>query len=157
MKARAAELGGLLESFFRHRLLAQRRASPQTVAAYRDALKLLLVFVSDQVHKEPSRLALADLDRDTVLSFLDHLEAKRGNCTRTRNARLAAIHSFFQNFFFVLPAKLFRGSNTAFLPELHFIRVRKHAVNFFCNMNRIMTLNHLSNFVLKENIFYLRK
>jgi hypothetical protein len=29
-------------------------------------------------------------------AFLDHLEKRRGNGARTRNARLAAVHSFFR-------------------------------------------------------------
>ncbi len=43
----------------------------------------------------PSRLDLSDLDKCVVAAFLDHLEVDRGNSVRTRNARLAAIHSLF--------------------------------------------------------------
>jgi integrase/recombinase XerD len=95
-KTDAPTLGNLLESFFRRRLVAQRRASPATIATYRDALKLLLVFAGRRCGKPPSRLAVSDLDRDTVLDFLDYLEKERGNSVRTRNARLTAIRSFFQ-------------------------------------------------------------
>jgi site-specific recombinase XerD len=95
-KADAPTLGNLLESFFRRRLVAQRRASPATIATYRDALKLLLVFAGGRCGKPPSRLAMCDLDRDTILDFLDHLEKQRGNSARTRNARLTAVRSFFQ-------------------------------------------------------------
>lgn len=95
-KTNPPTLGSLLESFFRRRLVAQRRASPATIATYRDALKLLLVFAGHRCRKPPSRLALRDLDRDAILEFLDHLEKKRGNSARTRNARLTAIRSFFQ-------------------------------------------------------------
>jgi integrase/recombinase XerD len=90
-------LAGLLESFFRKRLAAQRRASPATIATYRDALRLLLVFASERLGKPPVKLEIKDLDRDLVLAFLDFLEKKRGNSVRTRNARLAAIRSFFQH------------------------------------------------------------
>ena len=37
-----------LQAFFTDRLIKQRQASPRTVAAYRDALKLLLTFVHTQ-------------------------------------------------------------------------------------------------------------
>jgi site-specific recombinase XerD len=90
-------LGRLLESFFSERLVAQRRASPATVATYRDALKLLLVFASKRSGRPPSRLVVGDLDRPVVLEFLQHLEKVRGNSIRTRNARLTAIRSFFQH------------------------------------------------------------
>ncbi len=89
-------LAPLLEAFFSERLQRQRRASPHTIAAYRDAFRLLLGFAEKHVGKLPSTLLLADLDAPLVGAFLDHLERERGNSVRTRNARLAAIHSFFR-------------------------------------------------------------
>jgi site-specific recombinase XerD len=89
-------LAPLLEAFFSERLLRQRRASPHTIAAYRDAFRLLLAFAEKQIGKAPSSLLLADIDAPLVGAFLDHLESERGNGVRTRNARLAAVHSFFR-------------------------------------------------------------
>jgi site-specific recombinase XerD len=99
-------LGELIESFFRHRLVAQRNASPATVATYRDALRLLVVFAAERSGTSPSALAVADLDRDAVLAFLDHLENARGNSVRSRNARLGAIRSLFQHIAYSDPASL---------------------------------------------------
>jgi integrase/recombinase XerD len=82
-----------VQDFFCQRLLAQRNASPRTVASYRDAFRLLLRFTEEHLHKNPSALALADLDAPIVL---DHLERDRHNTIRSRNARLAALRSFFQ-------------------------------------------------------------
>jgi len=89
-------IAGLLEAFFTERLHHQRAASPNTVAAYRDTFRLLLVFAQQRLRKPPSALPLADLDAAFVVAFLHHLEKQRGNSVRTRNARLAAIHSFFR-------------------------------------------------------------
>lgn len=89
-------LAPVLEAFFSERLQRLRRASPCTIAAYRDAFRLLLGFAKAHLGKEPSALLLADLDASLVGAFLDHLETERGNSVRTRNARLAAIHSFFR-------------------------------------------------------------
>ena len=89
-------LAPALQAFFTDRLALQRQASGHTIAAYRDALKLLIVFAAQQAGKSPSRLDIADLDAQTVGAFLNHLENERGNSVRTRNARLAAIHSLFQ-------------------------------------------------------------
>ena len=86
----------LIESFFVDRLLRQRRASPHTVQSYRDTFRLLLAFTQQHLKKAPSVLSLDDLDTPTIGAFLDHIEKDRGNSPRTRNARLAAIHSFFQ-------------------------------------------------------------
>lgn len=84
-----------LQSFFTDRLAQQRRASPQTIACYRDSLKLLLVFVHQQTGKPPHTLDWEDLDTETICAFLDHLEAERHNSPRTRNLRLTAIRSLF--------------------------------------------------------------
>jgi len=85
-----------LQAFFTERLVRQRHSSSQTVAAYRDSLKLLVDFASRKLRKQPSQLDIADLDANVIGSFLDHLERDRGNSVRTRNARLAAIHSLFR-------------------------------------------------------------
>ncbi|XYI03838.1 tyrosine-type recombinase/integrase [Sorangium sp. So ce1128] len=85
----------LVQDFFCRRLLTQRNASPLTIASYRDAFRLLLRYVEERIHKAPSALTLADLDAPVVLAFLDHLERDRHNTARSRNARLAALHSFF--------------------------------------------------------------
>jgi len=86
-----------LESFFHRRLTEQRNATPATVKAYRDALRLLVLFASERSDKKPCALAVDDLDRDVILAFLDHLERSRGNGVNTRNARLTAIRSFFHH------------------------------------------------------------
>lgn len=88
-------LAPLLQAFFSERLVNQRRASPHTIASYRDSFRLLLAFVHQQTGKTPSKLQLEDLDAARIAAFLGHVEHERGNCVRTRNARLTAIHSFF--------------------------------------------------------------
>ena len=90
------DLAPVLQGFFTDRLARQKKASPNTVAAYRDTLRLLLAFAQDKTGKPPSALSLADLDATLVGAFLQHLEDDRGNGSATRNARLAAIHSLFK-------------------------------------------------------------
>jgi site-specific recombinase XerD len=85
-----------LQAFFTDRLIAQRQASPHTIAAYRDTLRMLLAFASQTTSTQPSLLDIAQLDAELVGAFLDHLEHERGNSARTRNARLAAIRSLFR-------------------------------------------------------------
>lgn len=70
-------LAPLLESYFRRRLTKQRNATPATVASYRDALRMLILFAAARLRKKPAALALEELDRDLVLAFLDELEEKR--------------------------------------------------------------------------------
>lgn len=88
-------LAPTLQGFFTERLLTQRRASPNTVASYRDTFRLLLAFAQTRTGKTPSKLQLEDLDAVLIGAFLDHLERDRHNSARTRNNRLAAIHSLF--------------------------------------------------------------
>jgi integrase/recombinase XerD len=78
-------------------LAKQRNATAATVASYRDALRMLTLFAATRLQKQPAALGLEDLDRDLVLVFLDELEEKRKNSVATRNARLAAIRSFFRH------------------------------------------------------------
>jgi site-specific recombinase XerD len=86
----------LLEAFFTDRLVRQRHASPHTIAGYRDSFRLLLGFAQERLKKEPSAFELEELDAPLIGAFLDHLEKHRGNSARSRNVRLAAIHSFFR-------------------------------------------------------------
>jgi integrase/recombinase XerD len=102
----APSFSSLLQGFFCQRLLAQRHASPQTVASYRDAFRLLLRYVEGRTRKPPVALTLEDLDAPLILGFLDHLEVQRGNSPRSRNARLAAIRSFLRFAAFEAPASL---------------------------------------------------
>ncbi|HJY86501.1 MAG TPA: tyrosine-type recombinase/integrase [Candidatus Acidoferrales bacterium] len=92
----ATDLAALLQSFFTDRLLHQRQASPHTIAGYRDCFRLLLHFAQERLGKMPSKLLIEDLDAPFVGLFLEHLQSVRKNSARTRNARLGAIHSFFQ-------------------------------------------------------------
>lgn len=86
----------LLQSFFTHRLMNQRHASPHTIKSYRDTFCLLLKFTLQRLGKEPSRLELSDIDASLISAFLDELETKRQIGARSRNVRLAAIRSFFR-------------------------------------------------------------
>lgn len=88
-------LAPILEAFFTERLGRQRAASPHTMAAYRDAFRLLLGFAQIHTGISPARLDLAQLDAPLIGAFLNHLETDRHNAVSTRNARLAALHSFY--------------------------------------------------------------
>lgn len=89
-------LAPTLQAFFTDRLVCQRQASPHTIAAYRDTLRLLLGFAAERLSIEPSKLDIDQLDARLIGAFLDHLEQHRGNSARTRNARLAAIRSLYR-------------------------------------------------------------
>ena len=89
-------LAPTMQAFFTERLIGQRQASPHTIAAYRDTIRLLLAFAAQHTGKPPSDLDIDDLQAPVIGAFLDHLEHERGNTIRTRNTRLAAIRSLFR-------------------------------------------------------------
>jgi integrase/recombinase XerD len=84
-----------LQAYFTDRLQTQRGASPNTIAAYCQTFRLLLAFAAKQTGVKPNELDIAQLDAPLIAAFLSHLENGRGNSVRTRNNRLAAIHSLF--------------------------------------------------------------
>jgi len=96
----------LLQQFFVQRLMHQRQASPRTIAAYRDSLRLLLAFTQRRLGKAPSNLTLQDLNPPLILDFLQYLEVERHNCVRSRNTRFAAIRSFMEYVSFQEPSVL---------------------------------------------------
>lgn len=123
-------LAPTLQEFFTDRLMRQRQASQNTVASYRDALRLLLHFAAERKGIEPSKLDVDDIDAQLVGAFLEHLEHDRGNSVRTRNSRLAAIRSLFRYAAFrhpehaasiervlSIPPKRFERSLVTFLAE----------------------------------------
>src|SRR5882724_4618833 len=96
MISEAILIGPLLQGFFVEHLLQHKHVSPQTIASYRDAFRLLLQFAHKRLRVEPALLPVTALDATVILSFLDSLEVDRHNCVRSRNIRLAAIRSFFR-------------------------------------------------------------
>ena len=96
----------LVQGFFLERLMTQRNASPATVSAYRDTFRLLLRYLADQQQCPAAAVTMDMLNADTILAFLDDLEVRRQNSIKTRNHRLAAIHSFMDYVSFQAPEYL---------------------------------------------------
>lgn len=105
-----------LERFFTQRLMAQRQASPHTIAAYRDTLRLFVQFAHQRLHKSPSALAFSDIDTPLVEAFLDDLEQRRGISARSRNLRLSAMRSFFHYAAYYEPAHAARLQQILAIP-----------------------------------------
>jgi integrase/recombinase XerD len=97
MRQERPSLLSLTQSFFSDYLKGARGASPHTVRAYRDAVKLFFLFLAAYRHRDIADLTLDDIQSEAVLAFLNHVESNRGNSAATRNSRLAALHSFVQH------------------------------------------------------------
>lgn len=92
----SSDFSKLVQTFFCERLINQQDVSSRTVTAYRDTFCLLFRFIEKRDGCLPDQITLAHLNANLIVDFLNYLEQDRGNCIRTRNARLAAIRSFFQ-------------------------------------------------------------
>jgi integrase/recombinase XerD len=112
----------LIQRFFTDRLLNQLGASPHTIAAYRDTFRLLFQFAAESLGRTPSQLRIEDLDVAFLGQFLEHLETKRGNSTRTRNNRLSALHAFFQFVAVNEPALALQCQRVLAIPSKRFTR-----------------------------------
>ncbi|MHB1536744.1 MAG: tyrosine-type recombinase/integrase [Acidimicrobiales bacterium] len=121
---RAPQIGfdPLVQDFFLRRLIDQRGASARRVESYRDAFELLFGYLETRYARSPSALTTADLDAPVILDFLEHLETARGNSARTRNARLAAIHSFMRYVAVRDPASLPITTRVLAIPAKRFDR-----------------------------------
>jgi len=89
-------LGPVLHSFFADHLITVKGLRPASVRSYRDTIRLLILYLAADKRCKITRLRLDDLTFDRVVGFLRHLEQDRGNHIRTRNQRLAAIHTLFE-------------------------------------------------------------
>jgi len=115
-------LAPLLQTFFTVRLLKEQQASPNTIASYRDAFRLLLGFAVERLKKAPSDLLLTDLDAPFIGAFLEYLESERENSARSRNTRLAAVHSFYRFISIQEPAHAALIQRVLAIPQKRFDR-----------------------------------
>lgn len=110
-------LGQLLHSFFEDYLKVQKGLRPSSVKSYRDTLKLFITFVATTRRRPVTRLAVADLNSDRVLEFLSMVEVKRANHARTRNQRLAALHTFYRYVATAEPEMLAQAERVEAIPS----------------------------------------
>ena len=106
-----------ITAYLRERLLVERGASPHTCDSYAHTFQLLLDFASTRYKVTPSKLYLEQLDAPLIMDFLADLESSRGNCVKTRNARLAAIKSFMRYLEHRVPALLDQSLRILAIPS----------------------------------------
>ena len=123
----ATDLATSIRGFFEQHLLSQRGLSSHTILAYRDGLKLFLEFVCRRRRKTCAALTLEDLTADAVRGFMDHLERVRKNSVPTRNARLAAIHAYFNYLASIDPRHIAQAQTILTVP---FKRHSRHVAKY---------------------------
>jgi integrase/recombinase XerD len=111
-----APLGQLIQSFFLDHLITVKGLRPASVRSYRDTIRLLLLFIAADKHAKITKLTLGDLTFERIVAFIRHLEQHRGNHIRTRNQRLAAIHTLFEYIATRSPEMLMTCQQVAAIP-----------------------------------------
>jgi integrase/recombinase XerD len=109
-------LGQLIQSFFLDHLIAVKGLRPASVRSYRDTIRLLIVHVAKEKRSRITKLTVGDLTFERTVGFLRHLEDDRGNHIRTRNQRLAAIHTLFEYIATRSPEMLMTCQQVAAIP-----------------------------------------
>ncbi|MBL0159919.1 MAG: site-specific integrase [Bryobacterales bacterium] len=120
-------MASLIQRYFTDRLLTRVGASPHTVAAYRDAFRMLLKFAATALGRQPSSSVSRISMRHSWRRFLDHLESGRTNSVRTRNHRLAALRAFFRYVALAEPAFMLQAQRILAIPSK---RYEKRPVEF---------------------------
>ena len=110
-------VGSLVYHFFEHHLKAEKGLSQASIRSYRDGIRLFLLFIAETTGHPISKLALSDLNVDYVRAFLTHLEGGRGNNIRSRNHRLAMLHTFFAYVGGQAPELLHQAERVAAIPR----------------------------------------
>jgi site-specific recombinase XerD len=118
----STHFAALLEGFFTQRLMQQRQASPHTISSYRDTFRQFLKFTQQRLNTPPSRLCFEQIDAPVIVAFLDDLEKRQGIGARSRNLRLAAIHSFFRYAAFEAPTHSAQIQRVLAIPSKRFSR-----------------------------------
>jgi integrase/recombinase XerD len=109
-------VGPHLQAFILDGLMTMKGLRPASVRSYRDGLRLFLRFVAQAAGRKITKLSLADLSFERVLGFLQHLETARHNGVRTRNQRLACLHTLFEYLGGRVPEMLAVAERVAAIP-----------------------------------------
>ncbi len=109
-------VGLMLHAFFEDYLKLQKGLRPHTVSSYGDAMRLFLLFVSNDLSCKITRISLDDLSHDRVCRFLNALEQAQGCGIRSRNQRLAALRTFFEYLGGKQPERLAQAQQIVAIP-----------------------------------------
>lgn len=109
-------LGSLIHAFFEDHLKAHRGLRPASIKSYRDVLRLFLLFSAEDAHVRITRLSPQDVTYDRAQRFLRSIEEERHNHIRTRNQRLAVLHTFFAYLAMQIPEMLVEAERVAAIP-----------------------------------------
>ena len=85
-----------LSHFLKEYLVVERNMSPKTIRSYKTTFQMLITYFVEEKNMKLTDITFENITKEMILDFLNYLEEEKKNSTRTRNQRLAAIHSFYQ-------------------------------------------------------------
>ncbi len=106
-----------LGNYFTRYLSVGRGLSPHTIASYSKTFALLLTFISKVKKVNVNTVSFTDVDKNTILEFLDWLGNERNCTTRSRNQRLSAIKSFYSYMIYEDPAHIGDWKQVMSIPQ----------------------------------------
>jgi site-specific recombinase XerD len=109
-------LGPFVRRFLLEEVVEDRNLSLNTQRSYRDAIRLLFLFIAERYATDPTRVTVEQVDAEVVRTFLVYLEGERGCSVASRNQRLTAIHSLFRFIGREVPELVERASQIQAIP-----------------------------------------
>lgn len=106
-----------LSKYFHEYLAHQRGVSPNTIKSYRDTFKLLLLYLQNRKKILPEKVSLDTLTSEIICEFLDWLEKDRKCSVRSKNQRLASMHSFFRYLQIECPERMVQSQRILAIPR----------------------------------------
>lgn len=113
---KTSEFSLRLGAFLNEYLPGQRNVSANTIASYAQVFILLLRYFEKE-RIPVNRVGLEHFTADAVLGFLNHLEQERGNTIKTRNQRMAALHSFARYLIVHVPSRAAQWERIKIIPS----------------------------------------
>lgn len=113
---RPTDFAKYLADFLGKYLPAERGMSKNSIKAYRDTFVLLIRYFSEERHISVNKITLDKIDQGVVTAFLDWLQNVKGCGVSTRNARLAALRSFFSFLEYENPERIHQAQMILSIP-----------------------------------------
>ena len=152
---RSRPLGPIIQSFFLDHLITVKGLRPESVRSYRDTIRLLLCFLARQKRTRITRLNLEDLTFDDIIGFLRYLEDERHNHIRTRNQRLAVVHTLFDYIATREPDMLGTCQRVAAIPMKRTAPAETHFLEQDEMHSLLMHLPRTGRFALRDRVLIL--
>jgi len=117
-----------ITKYFKEYLPNTKGGSYNTILSYRDTLSIFIEYLKIKKKFNINNLDMESIDYLVIEEFLDYLEKEKNNSIRTRNQRLAAIHSFYT---YIQKRELSYYELCANILNIQFKKFPKKSISYF--------------------------